>query len=76
LRRVMEYRWVREDMAKKMVAQSDAQRRRFCENYFGADWLDPLEYHLTVNTGRLGPLAVDVVAWIAQRHWRTSAIPG
>ncbi len=74
LRRVMEYRWVREDVAKKLLAQSDAQRRSFCENYFGADWTDPLEYHLTVNTGRLGPLAVDVVARVAQRHWSTSAL--
>ena len=32
LRRVMEYRWVREDVAQKLIAQSDAQRRSFCEN--------------------------------------------
>jgi cytidylate kinase len=76
LRRVMEYRWVREDVAKKLLAQSDAQRRTFCENYFGADWSDPLEYHLTVNTGRLGPLAVDVVAWVAQRHWGVATTQG
>lgn len=76
LRRVMEFRWVREDVARKLLAESDAQRRSFCENYFGADWTDPLEYHLTVNTGRLGPLAVDVVARFAQRHWSTSAFPG
>jgi cytidylate kinase len=75
LRRVMEYRWVRDDVAQKLIAQSDAQRRSFCQNYFGADWSDPLEYHLTVNSGRLGPLAVDVVAWAAQRHWSTSAPP-
>jgi len=75
LRRVMEYRWVREDVAKKMLAQSDAQRRRFCENYFGADWFAPLEYHLTVNTGRLGPSAVDAVAWLAERYWN-AASPG
>jgi cytidylate kinase len=76
LRRVMEYRWVREDVAKKLIAQSDAQRRRFCENYFGADWADPLEYDLTVNSGRLGPLALDVVARAAERHWSTSGLPG
>jgi cytidylate kinase len=76
VRRVMEYRWVREDVAKKLLAQSDAQRRTFCENYFGADWSDPLEYHLTINSGRLGPLAVDVVAWSAQRHWGVRAAQG
>jgi cytidylate kinase len=72
LRRVMEYRWVRQDVAQKLIAKSDAQRRKFCENCFGADWSDPLEYHLTVNGGRLGPLAVDVVARSAERHWLTA----
>lgn len=75
VRRVMEYRWVREDVARKLIAHSDAQRRRFCENGFGVDWCDPLEYHLTVNSGRLGPLAVDAVAQAAQRHWSTVAPP-
>ena len=28
LRRVMEYRWVRESVAKKLIAESDAQRRQ------------------------------------------------
>ena len=76
VRRVMEYRWVREDVAKKLIGQSDAQRRSFCQNYFGADWSDPLEYHLTGNSGRLGALAVDVVALMARRFWSTSAFPG
>jgi CMP/dCMP kinase len=75
LRRVMEYRWVREDVAGKLIAHSDARRRRFCEYYFGADWTDPLEYHLTVNSGRLGPLAVEVVARAAEHYWRASAVP-
>ncbi|MCL4207394.1 MAG: cytidylate kinase family protein [Pirellulaceae bacterium] len=69
VRRVMEYRWVREEVARKLIARSDAQRRSFCHDCFGADWTDPLEYHLTVNSGRLGPLAVDAVARAAQRHW-------
>ena len=30
-------------------------------------------YHVTVNTGRLGPLAVDLVAMAAQRHWARPA---
>ena len=53
LRRVMEYRWVREEVAKRLIAHSDAQRRSFCEGYFGVDWSSPLEYHITVNSGRL-----------------------
>jgi hypothetical protein len=65
----MEYRWVRESMAKKLIAESDAQRRSFYESYFGADWCSPLEYHLTANSGRLGPAAVDLLALAAVRHW-------
>jgi cytidylate kinase len=69
LRRVMEHRWLREKPARQLIAESDAERRRFCEGYFGADWTDPLAYHLTVNSGRLGPAAVDVSASAAERPW-------
>jgi cytidylate kinase len=69
LRRVMEYRWVRERVAKKLVAESDDQRRSFYEGYFGVDWANPLEYHITVNSGRLGPAALDLVSFAAERHW-------
>ncbi len=72
LRRVMEHRWLREKQARQLIAQSDAERRSFYESYFGTDWTDPLEYHLTVNTGRLGPAAVDSVAVAAGRHWTGS----
>jgi cytidylate kinase len=70
--RVMEHRWLREEPAKKLVAESDTQRRRFYQDYFGADWTDPLEYHLTANTGRLGPTAVDLLAFAAERFWARS----
>jgi CMP/dCMP kinase len=69
VRRVMEHRWLREEGARQVIAQSDSQRRRFHESYFGCDWNDPLEYHLTVNSGRLGPAAVDLIATAALRHW-------
>lgn len=69
LRRVMEYRWVRESVAKKLIAESDVQRRRFHESYFGVDWANPLQYHVTVNSGRLGPSALDLVTLAAERHW-------
>lgn len=70
VRRVMEHRWLREEGARQLIAQSDSQRRRFHESYFNCDWNDPLEYHLTVNSGRLGPVAVDLVAAAATRHWQ------
>jgi cytidylate kinase len=69
LRRVMEHRWVREKQARQLIAESDAARQRFYESYFGADWSSPLEYHMTVNSGRLGPTAVDLIAFAAERHW-------
>jgi cytidylate kinase len=70
LPRVMEHRWLREAQARKLIAESDGQRRRFYEDYFGADWSNPLEYDITVNSGRLGPAAVDLIAFAAGRAWR------
>jgi cytidylate kinase len=67
--RVMEHRWLRESAARQLIAQSDGRRARFYEGAFGADWASPLEYHLTVNAGRLGPAAVGLVALAAGRHW-------
>jgi hypothetical protein len=71
----MEHRWVREAVAKKLVAESDSQRRRFYEGYFGRDWSNPLEYHITVNSGRPGPTALDLVTLAAVRHWRRGKEP-
>ena len=76
VRRVMEYRWLKEKQARQAITQSDAQRRSFYENYFGADWSDPLEYHITVNSGRLGAAAVDLVGLAAERHWAGQNSPG
>jgi cytidylate kinase len=67
--RVMEHRWLREENARQLIAQSDLQRKRFHESYFNCDWADPREFHLTVNSGRLGPAAVDLLAAAATRHW-------
>jgi CMP/dCMP kinase len=69
VRRVMEHRWLREDAARKLIAQTDTRRRQFYETCFGANWADPLGYHITVNSGRLGAAAVDLVACAAERSW-------
>jgi cytidylate kinase len=69
LRRVMEYRWLAEESARKLIAATDDRRRRFYREHFQADWSDPLGYSLTVNSGRLGPSAVDLVARAAERLW-------
>jgi cytidylate kinase len=72
VRRVMQHRWVREEPARKLISESDNRRSRFHENYFGIDWADPKEYHLTVNSGLLGPSAIDLIAYAAGQHWLQS----
>jgi cytidylate kinase len=71
VRRVMEFRWVAEAAARKLISEHDERRRRFHTDYFGADWCDPLGYCVTVNTGRLGPTAVDLVAAAAESFWKS-----
>jgi hypothetical protein len=69
VRRVMEFRWLAEAPARKLIAESDDRRRRFYQDDFGIDWSDPLGYGVTVNSGRLGPAAVELVAGAAERFW-------
>jgi len=69
VRRIMTQRWVREEPARKLLAQGDSRRGHFYEHCFGADWRSPLEYHLTVNSGRLGPAAGDLIALAAGCFW-------
>ncbi len=69
LRQVIAHHWLRKAPAQQLIIDSDDHRRRFYRDHFGADWADPLEYHLTVNSGRLGPAAVDLVALAACQHW-------
>lgn len=73
VRRVMEYHWVVESMARKQIVESDHRRLAFYQSQFGADWCSPLEYHITINSGRLGSAAVDLVALAASRHWKALA---
>jgi cytidylate kinase len=75
IQRVMEHRWLRQEPAQKLIEASDRDRAGFYESYFGANWADPLEYHLTVNTGRLGQQAMDVVAFSAAQHWARAGQP-
>ena len=74
VRRVMLYHWMRESPARAMLDADDAVRTRFFQHCFGAHWADPLEYHLVLNTGRLGEASVGVAADLARRHW--NALPG
>ena len=69
LRRVMEHRWLAEDAARALIEQTDLQRGQFYQGFFGVDWTDPLGYHVTVNTGRLRPQGVNLIALMAEQHW-------
>jgi cytidylate kinase len=69
VRRTMEYRWLAEGAARAAIVQSDAQRKSFFHSYFGVDWEDPLLYDLTVNSGRLGAAAVELVAAAGELKW-------
>jgi cytidylate kinase len=69
-RKVSEHRFLKEDHLRKVIADSDNQHRDFYQTHFKADWSSPLEFDLTVNCGRLGPTAVDLVALAAQCHWQ------
>ncbi|HYT93590.1 MAG TPA: cytidylate kinase-like family protein [Gemmataceae bacterium] len=69
VQRIMGQHWVRAEIARKMMGDSDTRRRRFTEHYFGHDWADPLEYHLTANAGRLGSSLVALLAVATERLW-------
>jgi cytidylate kinase len=40
--------------AEKMLHDTDANRGRYHQQYYGRDWDDPMNYHLVLNTARLG----------------------
>lgn len=76
LRRVMQYHWMREGPARELLDGSDGVRRRFFQHCFGTHWDDPLEYHLVLNTGRLGDASVRLAADLAVRHWQARPASG
>jgi len=68
----------RERLSKRAAAQrvraNDSARRDYLARYHGANWLDPLLYHLVINTGLCS--VADSVALIisaAQRRQRDAA---
>jgi cytidylate kinase len=40
--------------AEKQIGETDAQRGRYHQQYYGRDWRDPVNYHMVLNTGALG----------------------
>ena len=54
MRHVEEYYQMKPAIAAQMVHDLDEARRRYVRQYFSADIDDPLQYHLTINTGTTG----------------------
>jgi cytidylate kinase len=54
-----------ERRALERVRRSDADRRAYIREHFGADWLDPALYHLSVDTARFGVEGTAELIWEA-----------
>jgi len=58
---------VSQSVARKVVRTSDQARSEYLARYHGANWLDPLLYHVVINTGQTTPeAAVSLIAHAAQ----------
>jgi len=70
IQRVMKIRWVNEGPAREIIRQNDHDRAAFHRHYFKADWHDPLNYHLVLNTSRLGIEGViETLVMVARKRW-------
>jgi cytidylate kinase len=62
IRRVMERRWVVEEVARHLIEECDRQRAAFHRHFFHVDWNDPRRYHTVINTSRLSlELTADLI---------------
>jgi len=50
----IERRGVDPGQAARVVEETDRSRRRFHREFYGRDWDDPTNYHMVLNTERLG----------------------
>ena len=65
LARVREHFGVGERAAAERVRRSDADRRAYVREHFGAEWLDPALYHLSIDTHRFGVEGSAELIWEA-----------
>jgi cytidylate kinase len=54
IRVAIERRGVDPAQAVRVVEETDRSRRRFHKEFYGRDWDDPTNYHMVLNTERLG----------------------
>lgn len=57
--------------AEKVLDETDQNRARYHRQYYSRDWLDPVNYHLTLNTHALGfEGTVEVIVARARAMWK------
>jgi cytidylate kinase len=53
--------------ARRLIRERDRARGDYVDRFFGIHWLDPVHYHLLINTGRTPPdIAVSLVIQASQ----------
>ena len=76
IRRVRKvYKLPSDSAAMEMVQQSDRQREQFIRAATGLDWRDPANFHLCIDTAKLGtPVAIELIYSAAMEVARGLAI--
>jgi cytidylate kinase len=72
--RVKSYFQCDEKRARQIIEQSDHDRDGFHQYFFDAEWKDPGNYHLSLNTGHLHPAACADIVKIFMGHNITADI--
>jgi cytidylate kinase len=68
IRRVMEARWVADEVAGALLEKSDRNRALFYRHVFHVDWKDPMHYDMVLRTDLLGiERVVDILAGYFER---------
>ncbi len=74
-RRVMAGMVCSQEQANEVIHRTDSERSHYFKDYFGADWLSPSTYDLTVNTDHINPKqAAELI--IAASRIRSNASSG
>lgn len=72
-RRVMTGMACSEEQATEVIQRTDNERSDYFKNFFGADWLVPSTYDLTVNTDHINPAQASQLIVAAARIRATSS---
>jgi hypothetical protein len=68
VQRLVERESIERKRAEELVRETDRARAAHILHYYGADWNDPVKYHLILNTDALSvPIAADIIEQIARR---------